>query len=159
MRLEFNTIDLDRDYEHCVQARRDAYFCSFHTFDGFADFIDGYRERISERLGQAQWHYIHVWVGEQLVSQLEFRSFSDEPETGYVQLIYLFPEYRGTSLAAELQAYIRQQLLGAGCKWAILSVSRTNLRALNHYRRSGWTFLRSNPKHEETDFYRLELAK
>ncbi|MBA8783300.1 MULTISPECIES: N-acetyltransferase [Aeromonas] len=109
--------------------------------------------------GQAQWYYLHVWVGEQLVGQLEFRSFSDEPETGYVQLIYLFPEYRGTGLAAELQAYIRQQLLGAGCKWALLSVSRTNLRALNHYRRSGWTFLRSNPKHEETDFYRLELAK
>ncbi|MDK3165450.1 hypothetical protein QPK60_15065, partial [Aeromonas caviae] len=62
-------------------------------------------------------------------------------------------------LAAELQVYIRQQLLGAGCKWALLSVSRTNLRALNHYRRSGWTFLRSNPKHEGTDFYRLELAK
>ena len=93
------------------------------------------------------------------MGQLEFRCFSDEPETGYVQLIYLFPEYRGTGLAAELQAYIRQQLLGAGCKWAILSVSRTNLRALNHYRCSGWTFLRSNPKHEETDFYRLELAK
>lgn len=56
MRLEFNTIDLDRDYELCVQARRDAYFCSFHTHDGFADFIDGYRERICDRLGQTQWH-------------------------------------------------------------------------------------------------------
>ncbi|WP_409240930.1 hypothetical protein [Aeromonas sp. TW 6] len=53
MRLEFNTIDLNRDYERCVQARRDAYFCSFHTNEGFTDFIDGYRERISERLGQA----------------------------------------------------------------------------------------------------------
>ena len=98
-----------------MQARRDAYFCSFHIHDGFADFIDGYRERIRERLGQAQWHYLHVWAGEQRVGQLEFRSFSDELETGYVQLIYLFPEYRGTGLAAGLQAYIRQQLLGAGC--------------------------------------------
>ncbi|MNG89524.1 Acetyltransferase (GNAT) family protein [compost metagenome] len=104
-----------------------------------------------------QWHYLHVWAGEQLVGQLEFRSFSDEPETGYVQLIYLFPEYRGSGLAAGLQAYIRHHLLGAGCKWAILSVSRTNVRALNHYRRFGWQFLRHNPKHAETDFYRLEL--
>lgn len=93
------------------------------------------------------------------MGQLEFRSFSDEPETGYVQLIYLFPEYRGRGLAAQLQAYIRQQLLGAGCKWAILSVSRTNVRALNHYRRFGWVFLRPNPKHQETDFYRLTLAE
>ncbi|WP_421321943.1 GNAT family N-acetyltransferase [Aeromonas veronii] len=159
MRLEFNTIGLDRDYELCVQARRDAYFCSFHTHDGFADFIDGYRERIRERLGQAQWHYLHVWAGEQRVGQLEFRSFSDEPETGYVQLIYLFPEYRGRGLAAQLQAYIRQQLLREGCKWAMLSVSRTNVRALNHYRRFDWVFLRPNPKHQETDFYRLTLAE
>ncbi|WP_258224372.1 GNAT family N-acetyltransferase [Aeromonas sp. HMWF017] len=76
-----------------------------------------------------------------------------------MQLIYLFPEYRGCGLAAQLQAYIRQQLLGAGCKWAILSVSRTNVRALHHYRRFGWVFLRPNPKHQETDFYRLTLAE
>ncbi|MNG88800.1 Acetyltransferase (GNAT) family protein [compost metagenome] len=157
MRLEFKTIVLERDYERCVQARRDAYFCSFHTYDGFAEFISGYQERIRERLGEREWFYLHVWAGEKLVGQLEFRCFSDDPVTGYVQLIYLFPGYRGTGLAAELQVYIRHQLLSAGCKWAMLSVSRTNMRAINHYHRFGWAFLRPNPKHAETDFYRLGL--
>lgn len=157
MRLDFKTIDLERDYERCVQVRRDAYFCSFHTYDGFVEFISGYQERIRERLKQPEWFYLHVWAGETLVGQLEFRSFFDEPGTGYVQLVYLFPEYRGTGLAAELQAYIRHQLRIAGCKWVMLSVSRTNLRAINHYHRFGWQFLRPNPKHAETDFYRLRL--
>lgn len=157
MQVEFKEINLERDFEICVEARRDAYWCSFDSYDGFAEFICGYRERIRERLGQAEWHYLHVWVDGKIVGQLEFRGLSDEPDTGYVQLIYLFPEYRGTGLATELQTYIRHQLLDAGCKWAMLSVSRTNQRALNHYRRFGWQILRSNPKHEKTDFYRLSL--
>jgi ribosomal protein S18 acetylase RimI-like enzyme len=98
-----------------------------------------------------------IWDDDRIIGQLEFSSISDEPDMGYVQLIYLFPEYRGTGLAAELQAHIWHQLLSMGCKWAMLSVSRTNLRAINHYRRFGWVFLRPNPKHEETDFYRLRL--
>ncbi|MEG0175236.1 MAG: GNAT family N-acetyltransferase [Aeromonas sp.] len=157
MQVEFKEINLERDFELCLEARRDAYFCSFETYNGFAEFITGYRERILERQEQTEWFYLHVLVDDKIVGQLEFRSFSDDPETGYVQLIYLFPAYRGTCLAAELQAHIRQQLHSAGCKWVMLSVSRTNLRAINHYRRFGWVFLRPNPKHAETDFYRLRL--
>lgn len=157
MQVEFKEINLERDFKVCVEARRDAYYCSFETYDGFAEFISGYRERVLERQEQAGWFYRHIWVGDEIIGQLEFRSFSDAPATGYVQLIYLFPEYRGTGLAAELQAHIRHQLHMAGCQWVMLSVSRTNLRALNHYRRFGWQFLRHNPKHLETDFYRLEL--
>lgn len=157
MQIEFKRINLERDFEFCVEARRDAYFCSFDTHDGFAEFISGYRERILERQEQTEWFYRHIWAGDEIIGQLEFRSFSDEPETGYVQLIYLFPDYRGTGLAAELQAHIRCQLLSEGCKWAMLSVSRTNMRAINHYHRFGWAFLCPNPKHAETDFYRLGL--
>ena len=157
MQVEFKEINLERDFELCVEARRDAYFCSFETYDGFAEFITGYRERIQERQAQPEWLYLHVWADDKVVGQLECRSFSDEPDTGYVQLIYLFPEYRGIGIATELQAHIRHRLLSMGCKWVMLSVSRTNLRAINHYRRFGWVFLRPNPKHVETDFYRLGL--
>ncbi|WP_434664550.1 GNAT family N-acetyltransferase [Aeromonas sp. NJAU223] len=158
MLVEFKEINLERDFELCLEARRDAYFCSFHTHDGFAEFISGYRDKIQQRQTQPGWFYSHIWADEKLVGQLEFRSFSDDAETGYVQLIYLFPDYRGTGLAAQLQAYIRHQLCIAGCRWAMLSVSRTNVRALNHYRRFGWAWLSPNPKHVQTDFYRLSLA-
>lgn len=35
MNLEFKKINLARDYEFCVAARRDAYVCSFHRDEGF----------------------------------------------------------------------------------------------------------------------------
>lgn len=88
---------------------------------------------------------------------MEFRSFSKTPDTGYVQLIYLIPEYRGLGLGAKLQEFIRAQLIEAGCSKAKLSVSRANKTALSHYKRSGWTYLFPNPKGKNMDFYQLDL--
>ena len=93
----------------------------------------------------------------QFAGQLEFRSFSPEPETGYVHLIYLQPNFRGSGLAPKVQDYIVSTLSKAGCVRAVLSVSRTNHRALTFYKRHGWEFVRKNPKHDETDFYQLWL--
>ncbi|TON44632.1 GNAT family N-acetyltransferase, partial [Vibrio parahaemolyticus] len=104
-----------------------------------------------------EWFYIHIFVSGQFAGQLEFRSFSPEPETGYVHLIYLKSNFRGLGLAPKLQDYIANVLFRAGCKRAVLSVSRTNTRALTFYKRHGWEFVRKNPKHNETDFYQLWL--
>lgn len=157
MDISFQTIRLEDDFDWCVEARRDAYYCSFGHYDGFTDFVDGYRERIGERLSLSGWFYIHVFVSGQFAGQLEFRNFSDERDTGYVHLIYLKPEYRGTGLAMKLQEYISQTLSQSGCKRVVLSVSRTNTRALTFYQRCGWRFVCKNPKHQETDFYQLSL--
>lgn len=154
--IEFRQVNLD-DFELCVSARKDAYFCSFGRYDGFEDFIFGYRERISERLSLREWHYIHVYIGAQFAGQLEFRSVSQEPNTGYIHLIYLKPEFRGLGIGPKLQQYIVDVLLNAECERAILSVSRTNVRALTFYKRYGWKYLTNNPKHDETDFYELWL--
>ncbi len=43
MEITFQQINID-DFELCVAARKDAYFCSFGHYDGFDDFISGYRE-------------------------------------------------------------------------------------------------------------------
>ncbi|HAS6854123.1 TPA: GNAT family N-acetyltransferase, partial [Vibrio parahaemolyticus] len=64
---------------------------------------------------------------------------------------------RGLGLAPKLQDYIVNVLFRAGCKRAVLSVSRTNTRALTFYKRHNWEFVRKNPKHDETDFYQLCL--
>ncbi|TOO18518.1 N-acetyltransferase, partial [Vibrio parahaemolyticus] len=90
MEITFRQINID-DFELCVAARKDAYFCSFGYYDGFDDFIIGYRERVLDRLSTSGWFYIHIFVDGQFAGQLEFRSFSPEPETGYVHLIYLKP--------------------------------------------------------------------
>lgn len=49
MEIAFRQINID-DFELCVAARKDAYFCSFGHYDGFDDFISGYRERVLDRL-------------------------------------------------------------------------------------------------------------
>ncbi|EHH2556938.1 GNAT family N-acetyltransferase [Vibrio parahaemolyticus] len=156
MEIAFRQISID-DLDLCVDARKDAYFCSFGHYDGFDDFINGYRERIIERLETPEWFYIHIFVSGQFAGQLEFRSFSPEPETGYVHLIYLKSNFRGLGLAPKLQDYIVNVLFRAGCKRAVLSVSRTNTRALTFYKRHNWEFVRKNPKHDETDFYQQWL--
>ncbi|MCS0342394.1 GNAT family N-acetyltransferase [Vibrio diabolicus] len=156
MEIAFRQINID-DFELCVAARKDAYFCSFGHYDGFDDFISGYRERVLDRLATSGWFYIHIFVDGQFAGQLEFRSFSPEPETGYVHLIYLQPNFRGSGLAPKVQDYIVSTLSKAGCVRAVLSVSRTNHRALTFYKRHGWEFVRKNLKHDETDFYQLWL--
>lgn len=39
----------------------------------------------------------------------------------------------------------------------MLSVSRLNKRAIKHFKRFGWEYLKPNPKHEVTDFYLCQL--
>ncbi|MZI93201.1 GNAT family N-acetyltransferase [Vibrio sp. CAIM 722] len=156
--LKFAAINLERDFPFCLAARRDSYFCSFHTDEGCEASLAGYRERIEQRLLDPRWYYLHVWWGHTLIGQLEFRTFYDEPEIGYVQLFYLLPEYRGQGLASQLHALIEETLRDAGCTQVQLSVSRTNPTALRFYHRHGWRFYQPNPKHQETDFYRLQLV-
>ena len=59
MHLEFKSINLDQHFDICVDARKDAYICSFDTDDGFSDFLDGYRERVIERPSRPEWFYVH----------------------------------------------------------------------------------------------------
>ncbi|GGY54498.1 N-acetyltransferase [Bacterioplanes sanyensis] len=158
MDVEFRPINLAKNYDFCFAARKDAYYSSFETYAGFDDFVNGYRERIEARQAQTDWFYIHVWQNDKLIGQLEFRSFSTEPDTGYVHLFYLVPEVRGSCASRRLQAYVEAELIRAGCRRAVLSVSRTNVRALRFYQRHGWEYYRANPKHEQTDFYQLQLC-
>ena len=157
MDITFKALTLDDNFDRCVEARKDAYYCSFGSYVGFDDFISGYRERITERLQSPRWYYRHIFVDGAFGGQLEFRSFSPEPDTGYVHLIYLVPNFRGTGLASKIQEYIVKVLSEAGCKRAVLSVSRDNLRALSFYKRHGWEYVCQNPKHDKTDFYQLWL--
>lgn len=157
MNLEFKKINLARDYGFCVAARRDAYVCSFHRDDGFDEFLTGYHERMAVRLASKEWHYLHVWQAGEIVGQLEFCTFSSEPDTGYIYLIYLTPQARGQGMADLLLQYIGRTLWQAGCRRVVLSVSRLNPRALRFYRRCGWQYRGPNPKHAETDFYEYWL--
>ncbi|HHY0383040.1 TPA: GNAT family N-acetyltransferase, partial [Vibrio parahaemolyticus] len=68
MEITFRQINID-DFELCVAARKDAYFCSFGYYGGFDDFIIGYRERVLDRLSTSGWFYIHIFVDGQFAGQ------------------------------------------------------------------------------------------
>ena len=151
--LRFLPVNIDNDFSKCHAFREDSFRCSFGSLDGFASSIEGYEQKIRERMREPQWFYLHLWKDEEIVGQLEFKTFSFKPEFGYVHLVYLCEHSRGLGLAEQAQTYIEKTLLEQGCKGAILSVSRENTRALRHYEKSGWTFLKANPKHRQTDFW------
>lgn len=157
MDIRFKSIDIGTHFFECVAFRRDAYFCSFGTDVGFENSIIGYEALLRQNTLEKGWYYFHIWHESQLIGQLEFRSFSKNPDTGYVQLIYLIPEYRDLGLGTKLQELIRTQLRDAGCSKAMLCVSRANETALRHYKRSGWEYLFPNPKGKNMDFYQIDL--
>ncbi|MFM2486283.1 GNAT family N-acetyltransferase [Celerinatantimonas yamalensis] len=153
MDLAFKRIDVRQHFALCYQFRCDAYQCSFDSLEGCDQMLVGYQERLLERIDDPCYYYLHIWLDGKIIGQLEFKNFYDSANTGYVNLIYLSEPYRGCGLAEQLQKYIEWQLTEAGCRCALLSVSRTNARALRHYQRFGWRYLKANPKHSSTDFY------
>lgn len=158
MAVTFSYINIDKHFSTCLKYRQDAYHISFGTLDGFEHFLDGYKDRMRERMQSHQWFYKHIWQKSTIIGQLEFRSFSREAHCGYVHLMYIAPDYRGTGIADIAQQYITDTLREAGCKTAVLSVSRCNAHALAHYKKHDWQFMAPNPKHALTDFYRKDLT-
>ncbi|PKG39809.1 GNAT family N-acetyltransferase [Psychromonas sp. Urea-02u-13] len=158
MDIKFESIDIEVNFFHCLEFRRDSYFCSFGTYTGYEDSIVGYEKRMRKRIDESNWYYFHIWCGSEIIGQLEFRTFSDLPETGYVHLIYIVSKYRGLGVAKLAQSFIINTLITNNCKNAMLSVSRTNKRAIKHYKRFGWKYLKPNPKHEAMDFYVSQLS-
>lgn len=158
MTLSFHPIQIEHDFAYCLAFRKDSYQCSFGTLEGYEESITNYQSKIRQRmLNDPLWRYLHIYSGEQIIGQLEFRHMHEQPGHGYIHLFYLRPEYRGQGLSQHLHDYVRSQLVAMGCQSAYLSVSRTNKRALAFYRRHGWHYLKRNAKHPLTDFYQCHF--
>ncbi|WP_330961252.1 GNAT family N-acetyltransferase [Photobacterium sp. 53610] len=157
MALEFHPINVDAHFAFCMAFRRDAYICTFHADHGFSAFIAGYEARMRSRLVDPRWYYIHIWDDHRIIGQLEFKSFSDEPATGYVHLMYIIPDYRGSGVADAAQRYIETRLQADGCQAALLTVGRKNERARRHYRRWGWQLVGSDHTLRGTEIFRRLL--
>jgi len=158
MKTEFRRIDVERHFSTCYEFRKDSHYCSFGTTENYEESIGNYRERIIERMSSHDWFYYHIWHNDQIIGQVEFKSYSFKPNYGYVHLIYVAPHYRGLGVADKAEEFIQSTLSDLRCLGIILSVSRENKRALNHYRKWDWKYLKKNPKHQLTDFYEREFS-
>ncbi|WP_284197233.1 GNAT family N-acetyltransferase [Chitinimonas prasina] len=162
MHLRLAPIQLDDDFAEAYAMRRDSYQVSFGTTEAF-DRDAGpagelYRARLAQRCADYPDGYVHAWLGDEIVGQLEVRHEPDQPGHGYVHLFYLLPAWRHQGLGGQLHDYAVDYLRRHGCHTARLSVDRHNAPALAFYRRHGWRFDAANPKHPTTDFLRLDLS-
>lgn len=163
MECRFEPINLEINFRDCVQFRKDSYFCSFGTFEGYIETIgtkgEDYRTKLHSRLNSPEWGYYHLWCDDTLIGQLEFKSHSDIEYYGYIHLIYLIPSYRGQGLSDTIHRFLIKQLKVMGCIGAVLSVSRTNKRAVGFYQKNGWQYWKPNQNHQLTDFFSIAFDK
>ena len=158
---EHKAIDVARDFELCLNFREDAYRLSLNTLAGFETMVgkEGceYRQQLLDRQGDPRYLNSHVTVKNEIVGQVEMRNFSDLPGYGYLHLIYLVPAFRQIGLGYELHQWVVQWMKQQQCRGILLSAGRKNFRAIEFYQKLGWTRGLPNPKHSDTDFYKLDF--
>lgn len=96
-----------------------------------------FTQRIATKLSQDPESCLHVWKDDIVVGQLNFGTFI-APTVGYISHFYVTPEWRGTGVAGEMEAYAVQHLRRRGFRSARLSVIATNTRAMRFYLKHGW---------------------
>jgi len=150
-RLVFRPIDLDAHALVCVEFRRDSFICSFGV-DGFFDQAGAagahYIERLRLRAAKFRDGYVHAWLGDTIVGQIEMQIL-EAPRIGYVNLFYLVERLRGAGFGDELQEYSMRFMARHGVDTVRLSVSPSNARALAFYRRHGWRDLGLRPGRDD----------
>jgi ribosomal protein S18 acetylase RimI-like enzyme len=150
-RLVFAPIDLDAHASICVEFRRDSFICSFGAdrfFEEAGPEGAHYIERLRIRTAKFRDGYVHAWLADTIVGQLELQIL-DEPRIGYVNLFYLVEHLRGSCFSAELQEYAMRFMASHRVETVRLSVSPSNARALAYYRRYGWEDLGLRPGRDD----------
>jgi GNAT superfamily N-acetyltransferase len=139
--LRFAPIDLAANGSEAVAFRVDSFEVSFGSAEAFLSewgrrgerYLDHLRARMSELPGSC----VHVWLGSELVGQVELRGGREDPSEGYVNLYYLIPEKRGTGLGAALDHHAISWFTSQGLSRAALGVSPSNERAIRFYLKHG----------------------
>jgi GNAT superfamily N-acetyltransferase len=140
--LDFRTIDLEKHGDLCIRFREDAYICSFGSAERFYE-ADGkgaerYLEENKKRIQDQPESCVHIWKDNQIIGQIELERWFKDATIGYIDLMYLIPEYRGKGIARLLEEYAALYFKKIGCKRARLSVSPANVQALRFYLKNGW---------------------
>ena len=155
--LRFKPIDLKRHADTVRAFIRDTHLCSFGSMESFAGG-DGrgeerFVERIRERLAIEPESCLHVWQTDQIIGQLHLGRFVD-PAIGYINLLYVRPECRGTGIAAAIEEYACESLQAHGFQSAYLSVTAQNHRAIRFYEKQGWRDL--GPREDRPGTHNME---
>lgn len=137
--IYYRTIDLKVHAKLCLDFRRDAFQVSFGSLDGFSEMgtLEWY-EKIS---GDTDYHFLHVLYESNIIGQLEFRTnikTTDGDLGGYINLIYLLPDYRKMGIGQLAHDFIIAKMRESEVQIARLKYSPLNERAGNLYKNNGW---------------------
>ncbi|WP_048695982.1 GNAT family N-acetyltransferase [Catenovulum maritimum] len=116
MDLSYLPADLARDIDLAVQFRKDTHLVSFgHTKD-----FDTARQAKVFHLFQQDWPLglLHVWLGDEIIGQVEFTTpikQADGSYWGYVYLFYLKPDYRGRGIGQQIHDFVIQKMQADNC--------------------------------------------
>ena len=148
MHHRFETIDMERNFETCIKFRRDSYFVSFGTYSGFESEMCSYEERMNDRLKYLPQGNCHLWSQDKIIGQTEMK-LTDNPNVGYVSLLYLTPAFRAQGFGELLHRHAVEVFSKLGKSELQLSVSNSNLHALSFYNKHGWQNLGPRPGKEQ----------
>ena len=137
------------DAATCVAFRRDMYATAFGTTEGLEELMGPgdarYVAELRERLETFPEGNVHAWQAGEIVGQLEMRLLQDEPDVGYVSLVYVAPRLRGHGLGRRLHEHAAQAARERAMRRMRLSVAITNEPAIAFYRRIGWDVVGTRP--------------
>jgi ribosomal protein S18 acetylase RimI-like enzyme len=151
--LSFRPFNPKRDSQLVTAFARDVYLCSF-----------GDHRRFEQQYGPDGQGYV-PWLqrrrkamlaceGDTPVGMVVLGRYDPDPTIGFVFQYYLIEPARGRSLGDELDTFACQALRATGFTRARLAVSLSNIRALQFYRRQGWSDTGPHPR--EPGFHYLE---
>ncbi|WP_062267825.1 GNAT family N-acetyltransferase [Endozoicomonas arenosclerae] len=139
MTFEVQPVDLKRDLKLCLQFRRDAWQVSYGSLESFReDETTDWFEFLAEKYPES---FLHVLQDHEVIGQLEFRSRPDDDtgeHEGYINLLYLIPEWRGKGMGQATHDFILKVLSDNGCTRVFLRYVPGNDRAEAFYLKNGW---------------------
>ncbi|HIF5642077.1 TPA: GNAT family N-acetyltransferase [Vibrio parahaemolyticus] len=132
-------IEMDDTLNLCMRFRRDAHIVSFgNDFSFNADETEAWFTKLSTFDDSG---FYHVFNNDEVIGQIEFRNgLVDEQgiKFGYINLLYLLPEFRNNGLGSKLEDFILAKFKNNQCAYAQLRYIPANLQAVSFYRKHGW---------------------
>ncbi|EGR7977946.1 GNAT family N-acetyltransferase [Vibrio vulnificus] len=140
--MEFVPVNIETEgtLDLCVQFRRDAHIVSFGDDTNFN--VGETKAWFTKLNTFDNSGFYHVFKNNEVIGQIEFRNgLLDEQgvKFGYINLLYLLPEYRNKGLGSELEDFIFAQFKNERCAYAHLRYIPANLQAVSFYHKHGWT--------------------